>query len=255
MLALAIHGLISSSVSAGRRFVPAALSLALAGCGGTPVSPESSLLPLTPGNYVLVGYAQPLSTCQGTGAFQGVTLLSYITLSRQGTAWLARSATPADGDVELWFEDEGFVVVDSRIGGDSQGHRTRSQERGFSRRLFGGVLGSGRVGRGGPARGRLDASDTECIPLRLWSGHGRRCARPRDLRTGVLSDSKPRSLRSRSDAVLEEAWSPYGDEPGDRATRSDTRCGHRARLVELDDQALEPACTIPLPHRELGSRT
>ena len=125
MLALAIHGLISSSVSAGRRFVPAALSLALAGCGGTPVSPESSLLPLTPGNYVLVGYAQPLSTCQGTGAFQGVTLLSYITLSRQGTAWLARSATPADGDVELSVRGEGYVVVDSRIGGDSQGHRTR----------------------------------------------------------------------------------------------------------------------------------
>ena len=197
MLALAIHGLISSSVSAGRRFVPAALSLALAGCGGTPVSPESSLLPLTPGNYVLVGYAQPLSTCQGTGAFQGVTLLSYITLSRQGTAWLARSATPADGDVELRFEEKGTSLSTLALAGTARGTARDSQERGFSRRLFGGVLGSGRFGRGRLARGRLDASDTECIPLRLWSGHGRRCARPRDLRTGVLGDSKPRSLRSR----------------------------------------------------------
>ena len=121
MLALAIHGLISSSVSAGRRFVPAALSLALASCGGTPVSPESSLLPLTPGNYVLVGFAQPLSNCQGTGAFQGVTLLSYITLSRQGTAWLARSASPADGDVELSFEEKGTSLTTLVLAGTVRG--------------------------------------------------------------------------------------------------------------------------------------
>ena len=121
MLALAIHGLISSSVSAGRRFVPAALSLALASCGGTPVSPESSLLPLAPGNYVLVGFAQPLSNCQGTGAFQGVTLLSYITLSRQGTAWLARSASPADGDVELSFEEKGTSLTTLALAGTVRG--------------------------------------------------------------------------------------------------------------------------------------
>ena len=100
MLALAIHGLISSSVSAGRRFVPAALSLALAGCGGTPVSPESSLLPLTPGNYVLVGYAQPLSTCQGTGAISG----RHTLVLHQLSAVRAQRGLPArrHPQTEMW---------------------------------------------------------------------------------------------------------------------------------------------------------
>ena len=191
MLALAIRGFISSSVSAGRRFVPAALLLGIQ-------SAPADAWELRPRGLCAASLELPRDW--------GIS--GRHTLVLHDSQPSGHSVACPLGDTRrrrcgALVRGEGYVVVDSRIGGDSQGHRTRSKERGFSRRLFGGVLGSGRFGRGGLARGRLDVSDTECILLRLGSGHGRRSARPRDLRTGVLSDSKPRSLRSRSDAVLE----------------------------------------------------
>ena len=190
MLALAIRGFISSSVSAGRRFVPAALLLGIQ-------SAPADAWELRPRGLCAASLELPRDW--------GISGRHTLVLHNSQPSGLSVACPLGDTRRRrcgALVRGEGYVVVDSRIGGDSQGHRTRSKERGFSRRLFGGVLGSGRFGRGGLARGRLDVSDTECILLRLGSGHGRRSARPRDLRPGVLGDSKPRSLRSRSDAVL-----------------------------------------------------
>jgi hypothetical protein len=89
------------------------------GCGDgvdTPSSPSgaagsSSGLSVEPGAYVLVasasmtpvvdGQTVSLEGCTGTGTFAGVSVLSFVTLGRDGAAWVARSTTPEDGSVEL----------------------------------------------------------------------------------------------------------------------------------------------------------
>ena len=86
-----------------------ALLILSAGCGSSPTRPgdsESSNLPLAAGSYVLVTSAfasSPTVPCQGTGTFSGVSLLSRVTLSREGTTWIVRPERGADGDVELRF--------------------------------------------------------------------------------------------------------------------------------------------------------
>jgi hypothetical protein len=89
-----------------------------AGCGDgvdTPSSPSgaggSSSLIVEPGAYVLVasasvtpvvnGQTVSLEGCTGAGTFAGVSILSFVTLARDGSAWVARSTAPEDGNVDL----------------------------------------------------------------------------------------------------------------------------------------------------------
>ena len=88
-----------------------------AGCGDgvdTPSSPSgagSSNLALEAGLHVLVasasvtpvvdGQTVSLDGCTGAGTFAGVSILSFVTLDRDGGAWVARSAAPDDGNVEF----------------------------------------------------------------------------------------------------------------------------------------------------------
>ena len=50
---------------------------------------------------VVGGQTVSLEGCSGAGTFAGVSILSFVTLGRDGAAWVARSSTPEDGNVEL----------------------------------------------------------------------------------------------------------------------------------------------------------
>lgn len=122
-----------SYVSVLRRRLPsiggAALSVVLlaASCGDSPTRPSGSgstgsgVFPLNPGDHVLVGFAEPLSQCQGTGTFEGVSLFSYVTVERDGATWVVRSSTPADGDVVLRFRESGFSFATPVVSGTASG--------------------------------------------------------------------------------------------------------------------------------------
>jgi hypothetical protein len=131
-----------SEISAARSRGAASILLLLtaavwaAACGdpaSTPFSPSAtstgqsgaSALPVQPGTYVLGASASitPVANgqtvvfegCSGTGTFVGVSILSFMTLGREGTMWVAKSATPADGDAEIRLADvqgpAGLVVI------------------------------------------------------------------------------------------------------------------------------------------------
>ena len=131
-----------SETSAARPHAAAPILLLLtaavvaAACGNpasTPFSPSAtstgqsgaSLLPLQPGTYVLGasasitpvvnGQTVAFEGCAGTGTFVGVSILSFMTLGREGTMWVATSATPEDGDAEIRLAEAqgpaGLVVV------------------------------------------------------------------------------------------------------------------------------------------------
>ena len=107
-----------------------------AACGdtaSTPVSPSvtstgqsgASALPVEPGTYVLGasasitpvvnGQTVVFEGCSGTGTFVGVSILSFMTLGRDGPMWVAKSATPEDGDAEIRLAEAqgpaGLVVI------------------------------------------------------------------------------------------------------------------------------------------------
>jgi hypothetical protein len=66
---------------------------------------------MEPGAYLLAASATATAVvdgptasfagCTGTGTFVGVSILSFVTLGRDGAGWVARSTTPEDGNVEL----------------------------------------------------------------------------------------------------------------------------------------------------------
>src|SRR5262245_25170308 len=82
---------------------------AVLGCGGNgPTSPSASdrlQLPLGPYTLMANVAQEQLRGCAATGLF-AVTTFSFftrVTLSHEGTEWVARSATSSDGTVELRF--------------------------------------------------------------------------------------------------------------------------------------------------------
>ena len=103
----------------------------LAGCGdggsGSPTGPTGMAgLALEPGSYVVVATAQstipPITAgCIGTGTFVGVSILSFVTLSREADAWVARSTTPADGDAEIRITQVGMNFSQPAVSGVARG--------------------------------------------------------------------------------------------------------------------------------------
>lgn len=103
------------------------LVLTCSGCSRSPTSPTTTgSVPLAPGSYVLTASAVALgvpsgSDCQGTGAFAGVALLSYVTLGREGTTWVVRSESADDGDAELRFVEAGVSFGAVGVNGIARG--------------------------------------------------------------------------------------------------------------------------------------
>jgi hypothetical protein len=87
-----------------RAFVLAGLTIAIGCSKHNPVGPTP--LPIQPGAFVLVTSPSNLSgsACSGSGGFNEV-VASSITLSREGSTWVARSATTEYGNVELRFNE------------------------------------------------------------------------------------------------------------------------------------------------------
>ncbi len=130
------------------------------GCGDgvdTPSSPSfagGSGPAVEPGAYVLVasasvtpvvdGQTVSLEGCTGAGTFAGVSILSFVTLGRDGVAWVARSTTPEDGNVELRL-----ITADSSLGpvlmaGTAQGmavDRRAAGSLGLASMTFSGAAG------------------------------------------------------------------------------------------------------------------
>ena len=103
----------------------------LAGCSDSgnrsPTGPTGTAgLALEPGSYVVVATAQstipPITAgCIGTGTFVGVSILSFVTLSREGDAWVARSTTLADGDAEIRITQVGMNFTQPAVTGVARG--------------------------------------------------------------------------------------------------------------------------------------
>jgi hypothetical protein len=105
-----------------------ALLLLVAGCGDDsgPTSPTpATTLPLEAGAYVVVATAHSTlpsgDGCSGTGAFAGVSIMSFVTLNHEGSDWVARSTTPADGDAEIRFAEVGLRFAQVDVSGMARG--------------------------------------------------------------------------------------------------------------------------------------
>jgi hypothetical protein len=105
-----------------------AFLLLVAGCDdrSAPTSPTSTTtLPLEPGAYVVVATAHSTlpsgDGCSGTGAFAGVSIMSFVTLSHEAGEWVARSATAADGDAEIRFAEVGLRFAQVDVSGMARG--------------------------------------------------------------------------------------------------------------------------------------
>jgi hypothetical protein len=105
-----------------------ALLLLAAACDNEsgPTSPTTATtLPLEPGSYVVVASAHSLlpsgAGCSGTGAFVGMSIVSFVTLNHEGTDWVARSTTPADGDAEIRFAEIGLRFAQVDVSGMARG--------------------------------------------------------------------------------------------------------------------------------------
>jgi hypothetical protein len=132
-----------------------------AGCGDgveTPSSPSfaggSSSLTVDPGAYVLVasasvtpvvgGQTVSLEGCSGAGTFAGVSILSFVTLGRDGAAWVARSSTPEDGNVELRLVTAQSSLGPVLMAGSAQGtavDRRAAGSLGLASMTFSGAAG------------------------------------------------------------------------------------------------------------------
>ena len=132
------------------------------GCGDgvdTPSSPSgaggSSNLSVEPGAYVLVasasvtpvvsGQTVSLEGCTGTGTFAGVSIFSFVTLGRDGAAWVARSTSPEDGNVELQLITAQSSFGPVLMAGTAQGtavDRRAAGNLGLASMTFSGAGGS-----------------------------------------------------------------------------------------------------------------
>ena len=128
----------------------------LAGCGegggAAPTAPTgAAALALEPGAYVVVATAQstipPITAgCIGTGTFVGVSIMSFVTLSHEGDAWVARSTTPADGDAEIRLTQAGSNFGQPAVTGVARGtliDRRAAQSVGLASMRFSGSGSAG----------------------------------------------------------------------------------------------------------------
>jgi hypothetical protein len=90
-----------------------------------PTPPQgSSQITLEPGEYVFVANGirdQPVPGPPVPGECIGVSIMSFITLSRAGNVWLVRSTGPDDGDLEIRFEEAGTMLGQPGLAGAAQG--------------------------------------------------------------------------------------------------------------------------------------
>jgi hypothetical protein len=87
-----------------------------------------SRLALEPGRYVIVTSPEEITptTCSGPGL--GGSIVTLVTLSRNGSEWVARSESGSNGDVELRFHEvEGnfgvWIATDGTLHGTGQDSR------------------------------------------------------------------------------------------------------------------------------------
>lgn len=90
-----------------------------------PVAPGSDALSIVePGSYLLATSAldafQP-SDCVGSGTFVGLAISSFVTVTHEADGWVVRSATAADGDVELRIALAGTKFGVPRTSGVARG--------------------------------------------------------------------------------------------------------------------------------------
>lgn len=92
-------------------------------CGGSPTNPGDLFnLSMTPGEYFF--HPVILSVPPNCGLKNDdVSMSSRVSLSREGTEWVARSSSPADGTLELRFRGSPGPVINSSapIGGTLRG--------------------------------------------------------------------------------------------------------------------------------------
>ncbi|TAK16049.1 MAG: hypothetical protein EPO35_06110 [Acidobacteria bacterium] len=91
------------------------LALAVLACSG-PFAPSPTLdrVSLALGAYdFFVSQPNPPVECGGTGPLSSAGLFARVNLSHEGTEWVARSAAPADGDLEVRFHDTGGAITGS----------------------------------------------------------------------------------------------------------------------------------------------
>lgn len=101
--------------------------LSACGGGGTVLSPVDSL-PLRPGRQLLTLSGVALSTdpritpCAPLGLPPaGTSVDSFVTLSRDGNEWIARSRSAAEGDIEIRIRSIGRTVAGYQVEGNIRG--------------------------------------------------------------------------------------------------------------------------------------
>lgn len=108
----------------------AAIAVAPVSCGGSasPTSPQTVTTPtvdrvgLATGAYDFFAFqSNPPAEC-GVASPSGLSLAalsSHVILSHEGADWIARAASPADGDVEVRFHDSGGNILSGPPGSQS----------------------------------------------------------------------------------------------------------------------------------------
>ena len=94
------------------RRIALAATLAVAAACSSPSTPSGSSgavdrLTITPGPYDFFLSQNPAPSQCGVNSIAGAVVSSHVTLSHEGTTWIARSTTTADGDLEIRFSDTG----------------------------------------------------------------------------------------------------------------------------------------------------
>lgn len=108
-----------------KRIAGVAIAFIGAACGSAPTSPEDLFnLHLTPGEYLFVtSVLNPPPNCGPNFGTQDVAMSSRVTLNREGSDWVARSTTTADGTLQFTFRGAPGPVIDSSspVGGTVRG--------------------------------------------------------------------------------------------------------------------------------------
>ena len=200
------------SSRAVRLGVAGLMSLLTTGCAGagrtSPTAPSaSSQVSISPGAYLFVasvsatsllpGSSATVVGCSGSGTVVGVSTSSFVTLSQEGSTWVARSTTPADGDVEIRFGESAPIVGQVQVAGTARGtvvDRRAAQTHGSVSLRLSGATAAGAVLNGGfytwpgPLLLRQRHRDIYC-------GYCGELHRRWRLRTSAVDDSEAGALR------------------------------------------------------------